>query len=213
MGRIRKGILGGFSGKVGTVVGATWKGIAYMRSLPQSVKNPRTLMQRTQRSRFSVALGFLKLVNAVLKVGWRAFAVRQSAINAAMSYTIDNAVTGSYPDYAIDAGKVLVSRGGLTPAFDVELGVASNAVLVKWENNSGVGSALGTDRALIALVNQGKGEAVTVVGGAERSTGRQEVVVSDAWANCDVDCYLGFVSEDGKEVSNSVYMGVVTIAG
>ena len=32
MGRIEKGILGGFSGTVGTVVGGTWKGIAYMRS-------------------------------------------------------------------------------------------------------------------------------------------------------------------------------------
>lgn len=42
MGTIKKGILGGFSGKVGTVVGSSWKGIAYMRSLPQNMKNPRT---------------------------------------------------------------------------------------------------------------------------------------------------------------------------
>jgi len=27
MGTIKKGILGGFSGKVGTVVGSSWKGI------------------------------------------------------------------------------------------------------------------------------------------------------------------------------------------
>jgi hypothetical protein len=32
MGTINKGILGGFSGKVGTVVGGTWKGIDYMCS-------------------------------------------------------------------------------------------------------------------------------------------------------------------------------------
>ena len=32
MGTINKGILGGFSGKVGNVVGGTWKGIDYMRS-------------------------------------------------------------------------------------------------------------------------------------------------------------------------------------
>jgi hypothetical protein len=30
MGTIKQGILGGFSGKVGTVVGGTWKGIHYM---------------------------------------------------------------------------------------------------------------------------------------------------------------------------------------
>ncbi|HEX3025140.1 MAG TPA: DUF6266 family protein [Chitinophagaceae bacterium] len=38
MGTINKGILGGFSGKVGTVIGATWKGIDYMRS--KSSKKP-----------------------------------------------------------------------------------------------------------------------------------------------------------------------------
>jgi len=32
MGKIEKGILGGFSGKVGTVVGGNWRGIDYMRS-------------------------------------------------------------------------------------------------------------------------------------------------------------------------------------
>ena len=31
MGTIKQGILGGFSGKVGTVVGSSWKGISYMR--------------------------------------------------------------------------------------------------------------------------------------------------------------------------------------
>ena len=30
MGKISQGVLGGFSGKVGNVVGGTWKGIGYM---------------------------------------------------------------------------------------------------------------------------------------------------------------------------------------
>ena len=52
MGTIKKGILGSFSGKVGNIVGASWKGIAYIRSLPASVRNPRTVKQVTQRSKF-----------------------------------------------------------------------------------------------------------------------------------------------------------------
>lgn len=35
MGTIKQGILGGFSGKVGTVEDFSWKGIAYMRETPQ----------------------------------------------------------------------------------------------------------------------------------------------------------------------------------
>ena len=50
MGKIKQGILGGFKGKVGTVIGASWNGIAYMRGLAQSVKNPQTEAQLKQRS-------------------------------------------------------------------------------------------------------------------------------------------------------------------
>ena len=52
MGKIKQGILGGFKGKVGTVIGASWNGIAYMRGLAQSVKNPKTAAQLTQRAFF-----------------------------------------------------------------------------------------------------------------------------------------------------------------
>ena len=53
MGKIKQGILGGFRGKVGTVIGASWNGIAYMRGLPQSVKNPKTAVQQAQRAFFA----------------------------------------------------------------------------------------------------------------------------------------------------------------
>ena len=52
MGKIKQGILGGFKGKVGTVIGASWNGIAYMRGLAQSVKNPKTAAQLQQRTFF-----------------------------------------------------------------------------------------------------------------------------------------------------------------
>ena len=56
MGKIKQGILGGFKGKVGTVIGSSWNGIAYMRGLAQSVKNPKTAGQTTQRGFFREVL-------------------------------------------------------------------------------------------------------------------------------------------------------------
>ena len=38
MGTFKKGILGGFNGTVGTVVGSNWKGITVMRSRPKDRK-------------------------------------------------------------------------------------------------------------------------------------------------------------------------------
>ena len=52
MGKIKQGILGGFRGTVGTVVGSSWNGIAYMKGKPQSVRNPRTEDQVQQRNFF-----------------------------------------------------------------------------------------------------------------------------------------------------------------
>lgn len=52
MGKTKQGILGGFKGKAGTVIGSSWNGIAYMKGLPQSQKNPNTLAQQRQRNFF-----------------------------------------------------------------------------------------------------------------------------------------------------------------
>lgn len=53
MGKIKSGILGGFNGKVGSVIGASWKGISYMRGIAQSIKNPKTDAQVVQRNFFT----------------------------------------------------------------------------------------------------------------------------------------------------------------
>ena len=52
MGKIKQGILGGFKGKVGTVIGSSWNGISYMRGHAQSQRNPRTDAQIKQRDFF-----------------------------------------------------------------------------------------------------------------------------------------------------------------
>ena len=63
MGKIKKGILGGFSGKTGSVVGGSWKGIDYMRSLATSVANPKTSAQVTVRTNFSALVSIMSDAN------------------------------------------------------------------------------------------------------------------------------------------------------
>ena len=67
MGKIKQGILGGFKGKVGTVIGSSWNGISYMRGIAQSVKNANTPAQQTQRAFFKEVMGITgQLSNAQL---------------------------------------------------------------------------------------------------------------------------------------------------
>lgn len=87
MGIIKQGILGGFSNKVGSVVGSSWKGIAVMRSLPISVANPRTAAQVSQREEFAQTAKIASSMLAeVVQPCWNRNAKRMSGYNAFVKY-------------------------------------------------------------------------------------------------------------------------------
>lgn len=97
MARLPLGILGPVSGKVGNVVGGTWRGIDYLRAMPANVGNPRTEAQLNQRGRFVMMLRFLQPALEFVKVGFKPYAVKMSTYNAAMSYNLRNAMVGAFP--------------------------------------------------------------------------------------------------------------------
>ncbi len=210
MGKISQGILGGFSGKVGTVIGGSWKGIDYMRSIPASVANPRTAAQVQQRTKFTTAIGFLQSMTSFLRVGFKNYAIKMTAFNAAMSYTLKNAVFGEDPDFFIVYPDALVSRGSLPGALN---GAAASTVAgqidITWTDNSGEGTALAGDLANVVVYNPTKEQAVTVIGGNTRSSGAQSVTIPASFAGDEVHVYLAFQTDNQSDVSNSTYLGEV----
>ena len=213
MGKINQGILGGVSGQVGNVIGGTWKGIDYLRIKPSSVANPRTEGQVDQRSKFSIVLKFLQPMTDFLKVGFKLYGIKMTQFNAAMSYNLNNAITGSYPNFMVDYASALVSRGNLTGAFNgAANSPAAGSVEVTWTDNSPSGSAVATDKSLIVLLNTTRGEAVFTTAGPARSVGIASIPVPSEYTGEDVEVFLGFVSEDKTKVANSSYLGSVTVA-
>ena len=95
MGIINQGILGGFSGKVGPIVGFRWKSNYYIRARAAKVSNPRTPKQQEQRGKFATAFSFLKAIKPFIRIGYKEFTQDKSAFNSAMSYTLKRAVTAS----------------------------------------------------------------------------------------------------------------------
>ena len=71
MGTIKKGILGGVSGKVGTIVGVHWKSSYYIRAHAAKVSNPRTPKQQEQRGKFATVFGFLKTIKPFIRIGYK----------------------------------------------------------------------------------------------------------------------------------------------
>ncbi len=60
MGTFEKGYLGGFSGKVGTAVGSTWKGLNVLRSRPpRKRKGQPSDLQLQSQAKFGLITNFL----------------------------------------------------------------------------------------------------------------------------------------------------------
>lgn len=212
MGTINQGILGGVSGKVGNVVGGSWKGIDYLRIMPASVANPKTEAQMDQRSKFVTVLNFLQPFADFVKVGYRNYAVKMTQFNSAMSYNLKNAISGVYPEYGIDYGQALVSRGSLAGALNPSVEMTGpNALTYAWVDNSSDGNANVTDKVMVLACNPSKKEAVYVTEGVERTEQSQVLSFPSNWEGDSAECYIAFRALDGS-VSNSKYIGSFEIA-
>ena len=135
MGKIKQGILGGFRGKVGTVVGSYWNGIFYMKGLPQSKrKGGKSGNQKMQQGYFKELVTLsMSLTNEDLKfiypnkpkgMSRRNLLVKQLAELAAFvgkSKTVDLdslSTLGNAPTTALPAVAVAVNRDDLQISWE-----------------------------------------------------------------------------------------------
>jgi len=105
----------------------------------------------------------------------------------------------------------LVSRGSLTPPVNAQASVVGRVVLISWDGNSTSGSAGSTDKALAIVINPDYGEAVYKIAGAARSSGMEILDLPPGTTGDQIVVYLGFISDDGEEISDSVYVGSVML--
>ena len=115
MGTIKQGILGGFSGKVGTVVGASWKGISYMRGQAQHVKNPRTAAQTYNRAALRAITDALRPIATTLQITFAKSAGKMSAFNKAVQINYKKAIINQDGQPVVDYSKLVLSKGNIKP--------------------------------------------------------------------------------------------------
>lgn len=213
MGTINKGILGGFSGTVGTVIGGSWKGIDYMRSQPARRSGTLTPAQIDQQLKFKLVVSFVQSFAALAMITFRNYAAKMTGTNSAVSYLLKNAVTGVSPNYTLNYSLVLISRGDLPNAGNpvAVLGAQAGDITFNWTNNAGVGKAKPDDKAVLMLYCPATNQSVYTTGSALRSAQTETLDVS-IFSGKTVETYIGFMSADGKDVATSIYTGQLTVA-
>ncbi|WP_026063436.1 DUF6266 family protein [Pedobacter arcticus] len=213
MATIKKGILGGFSGKVGTVIGGNWKGVDYMRSLPKASSKAPTALQSDQRIKFAAVMAFLKPISALISKGYQAATGARTPMNAAVSYHVKNAIMGASPDFEVDTTKVIFSQGDLAgPWATIVESTLPASILFSWQDNTGTGLAEANDKAILLVYNATKSQYVSLENAANRSEGEVNLILPATFTGDEVDCWMSFSNEDGKRIATSVYIGKTTVS-
>ncbi|RZK40705.1 MAG: hypothetical protein EOO61_06355 [Hymenobacter sp.] len=210
MGKIESGISGSFSGKVGPVVGCTWKGVPYMRGLPKKRTSVATGAELANRKRFADMHKWLKPLLSVLRIGFKGYSPRLEGFLAAKSYLLRYAIEGEYPNTTINPAKVKLSHGDLPLAenLNVAYQVTSEELVFSWDPST-PNNASSRDQVMMVAYFTGLGEAISVTSGAFRQTGTDKLQLSGNLLGHQAEVYIAFISEDRQKQSDSVYLGSI----
>lgn len=212
MGRMTKGILGGFVGKVGTVIGSQRNGMDLLSSLPKKSSKAPTEAQSNQRDKFGLAVGFLQPINQLLKLGYKPTDPRYSSFNLAVAYFLQNSIIGLSGAYEIDYTKVLISKGELSPPWNsIGASTAANELKFSWVNSTTSVMNNEDDETIALIYNPVKGIHYMSISATTRVSGELAVTLPNDFVGDEVQCWIGFITKDKKYRSTSVYAGAVTI--
>ncbi len=177
MGTINQGILGGVSGTVGSVVGASWKGISYLRGKATSYSNPNTESQQATRKTFRKLVKLSSaLLGSVVRPIWSKRATQKTGSNVFISTNFRNVD----PDLPLADNENMVMSVGSLPLPDnitVQRNVAvPRGVTINWTDNSGNFMAAADDILRIVAIAGDNAIAFNPVG-VTRADGSAEIVL------------------------------------
>lgn len=121
---------------------------------------------------------------------------------------------GEYPDIVMDYSKALVSMGPLEPAIGAIVSLVSgspdpvtNGVEFTWQVAEDMDLGIRNDRALLLVYFPDEDAAEFVLSGAQRRDGRSFVELGADQLSKRMECYIAFMADDRKSVSDSVWVG------
>ncbi|WP_256002754.1 DUF6266 family protein [Pedobacter deserti] len=209
MARIKKGILGPFSGTIGTAVGYELKGQGVMRSRPRVNKKRKVSdPEQSNRDWFKVLQHWLQPITPFLRIGFKNYAETFEGFLGAKSYNSKVARGGEYPEIWVDPAKALVSYGHLSQADQAGADCAKpNTITVNWSG----GEQVAMEKAMILLYNIENRHAYIDTAAAWRAKGTFDFELSPTDVGRVFHVYLAFVTIDQTHQSNSQYLGAVTL--
>ena len=215
MAKNEDGILGPLKGKVGPVVGSSWRGIAYVKSAPNR-KKPPTERELENRHMFSFTQKWLNPIKKFLIQGFKNYSRTNYGVNAAKSFLYENALIKDGMNSKVVPSKMQISYGDLPLPKDIAM---------EWKDgDNGYGQLIVTwgatdkndehdfdsqDQVMVLAYAPTDKDSIGVVHGAFRATGKQVIDIDHDVHKHEYHVWVAFVAADRKQQSHSVYLGPI----
>lgn len=212
MGTIKKGILGGFSGTVGTVVGTNWRGMDVIRSRPKSSGSNPTPLQLLQRQKFALAIKFQNALRSMQSRLYGDNSGVRSRVNLAAGYLLKEVVSEQNGQAVLVMNKVIITKGDLTGFQNLTVAATSNQKLAfDWDDNSNQMLAQSTDIFCTAVFEEEKGVFNVQEGSEKRDATQATLALPDNWSGKTIHVYAFFQNAAQNKACNSSYLGKVAV--
>ncbi len=208
MALLKNGANGGFSGKVGSIVGYELNGQNVIRGLPKKRTKKPGETEQLNRNKFALTQHWLQPLLVYLRIGFKNYAPTYQGFVAAKSYNSKNALKKNEDgSSAVDPALALLSFGTLTLPQSMSMERHSDEIVVTWSSE---GNYQGIDLAMLIAYIPETGKATIDTAAAKRHTGTASLPIPPNPDGHAIHVYIAFVAFDHSAQSNSHYLGAIT---
>lgn len=209
MAKLKPGVFGHPIGRIGNQVFYILNGQGLCRSIGVQ-DGEGTPKQKANRFEMKLMMELLKPLQGFIKQGFehKAKGTVWNAFNLATSYNKQNAIQGEYPNLSINYTKVKLSSGTLPLAKDLQIIKSEGGLTIKWEGTHQWAGDQYDDLVMVALYHPSERKASVFLNAGKRELGECFVPIEDqTFLDEPIEAFLCFKSADGKNISDSVYLG------
>jgi hypothetical protein len=211
MAKFNNGIMGPFTGKVGAVIGSSWKGIPYMKKLYKKRTKSPSAGEKANREKFKMAQLWLKPLTDFVRQGFNNYSPTVQGFLAAKSWLLRHSFEGKDPDISINPELVKLSHGTLPLPENIKVEKRNeNELYFTWNPAHVPDGNLKDQVMLLAYDLTSPHPAVENLNGQFRETGAEKAELPLTEGKT-YHIYFAFVAHDRSRQSDSVYLGVITM--
>jgi hypothetical protein len=205
MGKYNQGILGPFTGKVGSVVGSSWKGVNYIKSLP-GPNSSNTEAQQKQRSRFKSVVSLASsLLSSLIRPVWNLVSGKMTGYNLFVKTNMpafdESGTLVNYSDFHASVGALpLPENLNIQNDADVVSGVE-----LSWKDDSVTGIGNADDKLHLLVMTADRVHILNTA--SVRSDESAEITLPVSAG--DIHVYAFFGTADGDKFSPDLYSAIV----